>query len=92
MLEIDHSVFITHERFRLHGLPKAYDGRLLSYEITYTFADGKITGKSRGHGNGSVRYYSFKSLDEAFNHARLWGNRKIAENTAAKSASAADTH
>jgi hypothetical protein len=79
MLELDHMCNQSFELFNLRGLPRAYDGRPYQYEITRWHHNGVITATSRGEGNGSVRYYSFKTLDEAFSHAMLWGKRRIAQ-------------
>ena len=78
MLELDHTIHADRETFNLHGLPKAYDGRPYLYRITYNAA-GKINATSRAEGDGSVRYYSFKTLSQAFDHAAAWGKRKIQE-------------
>ena len=58
---------------RADGLP---DG--MYYRITM-WADGKVTAKSRAYGNGSVRYYTHSTYDEALTHGANWAKRKVAE-------------
>lgn len=60
-------------RVRADGLPTG-----MYYHITL-WADGKVTAKRRGYGNGSVRYYSHESYDEALRHGFQWAKRKVAE-------------
>jgi hypothetical protein len=79
MLELDHTCNASFELFHLRGLPQAYDNRSYKYEITRWLHNGRIEATSRGEGNGSVRHYTFKTLDEAFSHALMWGKRRIAE-------------
>jgi hypothetical protein len=60
-------------RLRAEGLPAG-----MAYTITVR-PDGWCEAKSRANGNGSVRYYSHRSYDEAMTHATQWARRKIAE-------------
>ncbi len=60
-------------RVRAGDLP---DG--MYYHITL-WADGKVTSKSRANGNGSVRYYTHRTYDEALAHGFNWAKRKVAE-------------
>lgn len=60
-------------QLRADGLPAG-----MYYTITQ-WVDGKVTAKSRAHGNGSVRYYYHATYDEALDHATAWAMRKIAE-------------
>lgn len=63
----------TNYRLRADGLPPG-----MYYYINLTAA-GKCEGKSRSRGNGSVRYYSHRDIDEAMAHATAWAKRKLAE-------------
>jgi len=60
-------------RVKSPDLPKG-----MGYTITL-WNDGKVTARSRAHGNGSVRYYSHSTYDEALAHGYAWAQRKIAE-------------
>jgi hypothetical protein len=60
-------------RLRADGLPAG-----MYYDITVR-PDGRCEAKSRANGNGSVRYYSHSTYDEAMAHATQWAKRKIAE-------------
>lgn len=57
---------------RADGLPAGM------YYRVHRWPDGRCTAKSRGHGNGSVRYYSHRSYEEALAHGFLWAARKVA--------------
>jgi len=59
------------------NLPKAYDGKQYAYQIRVR-TDGWCECRSRAGGNGSIRYYTFQTLDEAMAHAVTWAKRKIA--------------
>lgn len=60
-------------RLRAEGLPTG-----MYYHIKVR-PDGWCEAKSRANGNGSVRYYSHRTYDEALEHATKWAKRKIAE-------------
>lgn len=55
------------------GLPSG-----MYYQIQLR-ADGKCLAKSRAYGNGSIRYYSHRSYEEALAHGFQWAKRKVAE-------------
>jgi hypothetical protein len=59
-------------------LPTAYTGKRYTYRIT-VHADGRCEAKSRADGNGSTRYYTFRTYPEALGHGFKWAQRKIAE-------------
>ena len=59
-------------------LPVACDGRKYRYVITVC-SDGWCRTSSRANGNGSIRYYSFRTYAQAQEHAVRWAKRKIAE-------------
>ena len=60
-------------RLRADGLPAG-----MYYHIKVQ-PDGRCEAKSRANGNGSVRYYSHRTYDEALEHATKWAQRKIRE-------------
>lgn len=59
-------------------LPNGYDGKRYAYTIRVR-EDGWCECKSRSNGPGSTRYYSFRTLDQAFTHGMKWAKRKIRE-------------
>lgn len=58
------------------ALPKAFDGKQYAYTILVK-ANGWCECKSRSEGPGSTRYYSFRTVDDAFAHGTKWAKRKI---------------
>lgn len=60
-------------RVRADGLPAG-----MYYHITLRH-DGRVTSKSRANGNGSVRYYTHRTYEEALAHGYNWAKRKVAE-------------
>jgi hypothetical protein len=59
------------------GMPERCDPRDYKYSIT-VYPEGRALGKSRACGNGSVRYYRFKTYEQAQEHAIKWAKRQIA--------------
>ena len=54
-------------------LPSGYHYRIIVRE------NGGCECDSRAFGNGSVRHYSFRTYEEAQEHALAWCKRKLAE-------------
>jgi hypothetical protein len=62
------------------GMPERCDEvRDYRYSIHHDHESGECFCKSRSYGAGSTRYYTFKTLDEAFAHAIKWAKAKQAE-------------
>ena len=68
---------ITLVKLVADGMPDRGNSKDYQYTIT-VWPAGNALSKSRAWGNGSVRYYHFKTYAEAQEHAVKWAKRQIA--------------
>lgn len=80
---------ITLVKLCADGMPERNNGKDYQYTIT-VWPEGRAMGKSRAWGNGSVRYYQFKTYAEAQEHAVKWAKRQIAKERVMAARRAAD--
>jgi hypothetical protein len=81
MIEFTEKHFDAHTLYTLvaDGLPTRIDARDYRYSFDLCHATGECRCKSRSYGAESTRYYFFRTLDQAFEHATKWAKRKQGE-------------